>query len=70
MNIDLNTHADTEGNFQYNYIIPPGTQFGEYALTTIGAVSKVQLYQAFRWDGEITASVNTRMWCSMKYANY
>lgn len=54
VNVDLKAHADANGGFQYSYIIPPGTPFGDFTLAATGAVSKMQLTQPFRWDGVVT----------------
>lgn len=52
--VDTTTNADANGTFQYSYIVPPGTPFGDFRLSATGAFSRVRIIRDFRWDGLVT----------------
>lgn len=48
--------AGDDGTIHYSYIVPPGSVFGIYTLSGVGATSGVTASARFNWDGVVTAS--------------
>lgn len=48
------THAGDDGTVRFEWIVPPGTPFGSYLFSAVGATSGVSSAARYRWDGVVT----------------
>jgi hypothetical protein len=54
MRVLAKVNAGDDGSLHYQYIVPPGSPFGEYVLSAVGATSLTGASARFKWDGTVS----------------